>query len=500
MVGKYVKGSRVLVRALITLLAWVGVVQSQEWTALKHQPSFPVGATALLTDGTVLLHEEQDDSPQNWYKLMPDDTGSYVNGTITKIASLPTGYGPLYFGSVVLPDGRYIIEGGEYNLGYGAATTKGAIYDPVKNTWTSVKPPDGWNYIGDSPSAVLPDGIYLQSDCCDYPPNAALFNAKTLTWTSTGGGKFDVYDEEGITLLPGGNLLDVDAYVFHYDATGMNSEIYDTSAGNWSSAGSTVVQLWDSAAKCGGASRASYELGPAVLRPDGTVFATGANRCGSGNTAIYDTSTGTWTAGPAFPDDLQIHDGPAALETNGNVVMMTSPGLILGSVFFEWDGTNLAKISGPPNAHQDASFYGHFLELPSGQLLFTDFSSDMEVFTPKGNFKSAWRPKVTNVSATLTRGTTYTLKGKQLNGVSQGAAYGDDFQDATNYPLVRITNSATGHVFYCKTHDHSTMGVATGNTLVSTKFDVPTGAETGDSALEVVANGIPSKGVAVTVQ
>jgi hypothetical protein len=43
------------------------------------------------------------------------------------------------------------------------------------------------------------------------------------------------------------------------------------------------------------------------------------------------------------------------------------------------------------------------------------------------------------------------------------------------------------------------MGVATGNTIVSTKFDVPSGMETGASTLEVVANGIPSKKVSLTV-
>jgi len=54
-------------------------------------------------------------------------------------------------------------------------------------------------------------------------------------------------------------------------------------------------------------------------------------------------------------------------------------------------------------------------------------------------------------------------------------------------------------VFYCKTHAHSTMGVATGATIVSTKFDVPSGIETGASKLVVVANGIPSVSVVVTV-
>jgi len=65
---------------------------------------------------------------------------------------------------------------------------------------------------------------------------------------------------------------------------------------------------------------------------------------------------------------------------------------------------------------------------------------------------------------------------------------------------VRITNNATGHVFYEKTHDHSTMAVATGNKAVSTNFDVSTTTETGASTLEVVANGIPSGPVKITVK
>ena len=65
--------------------------------------------------------------------------------------------------------------------------------------------------------------------------------------------------------------------------------------------------------------------------------------------------------------------------------------------------------------------------------------------------------------------------------------------------LVRITNTATGHVFYARTHGHSTMGVATGRLKVSTNFDVPSAAETGASSLVVVANGIPSLPVSITV-
>jgi len=64
---------------------------------------------------------------------------------------------------------------------------------------------------------------------------------------------------------------------------------------------------------------------------------------------------------------------------------------------------------------------------------------------------------------------------------------------------VRITNLKTGHVFYGRTHDHSSMAVAS-NELVHTWLDVPPQQERGRSILEVVANGIASCPVAVLVE
>ena len=83
----------------------------------------------------------------------------------------------------------------------------------------------------------------MQANCCTT--QSALFNPTKLTWTATGAGKFDVNDEEGWTKLPGGKVLTVDAYVFQNGTTGTGSEIYDPATGKWSSAGSTIKQLWD---------------------------------------------------------------------------------------------------------------------------------------------------------------------------------------------------------------------------------------------------------------
>ncbi len=53
-------------------------------------------------------------------------------------------------------------------------------------------------------------------------------------------------------------------------------------------------------------------------------------------------------------------------------------------------------------------------------------------------------------------------------------------------------------MFYCRTHNHSYMGIGS-NKTVSTMFDVPSGIETGASTIYVVVNGIVSAGVSVTV-
>ena len=86
-----------------------------------------------------------------------------------------------------------------------------------------------------------------------------------------------------------------------------------------------------------------------------------------------------------------------------------------------------------------------------------------------------------------------------FNGLSQANVYGDDAQQATNYPVLEIVNDSSQHVKFSRTHDHSTMGVVTDGSIVSTQFDVPAITESGPSHLTVIANGIPSIGVPATV-
>jgi hypothetical protein len=476
---------RAVAATCVVLLAGLGLVSAQSWTPLNNQPpNISAANPLLLNDGRVIV---LDSGGQDWWALTPDINGSYQNGTWAKLGLLPKGYAPTYFASAVLPDTRVVALGGEYNFGQGEWTTKGAIYTPKKNKWATLAAPSGWSSVGDAQSVILANGTLMVANCCTT--QEALLDAANLTWTATGSGKADINDEEGWTLLPNGEVLTVDA---NNDNT--TSEIYNPNTGSWTSAGSTIVQLEDPA---------SHELGPALLRPDGTVIATGA----TGHNSVYNSANGKWTAAPDFPkvngQQLDIADGPAALLPSGNVLVMTSPGVYnTGAYFFEWNGSTWTSVPGTPNAPDDSSYYGNMLVLPTGQILLTDFSSDIELYNSSGSPEPSWAPTITSVPTALKPGKTYTVEGTQLNGLSQGAAYGDDVQAATNYPLVRITNNATGHVFNCLTDSPSSMGVATGSLVVSASFTLPKKAdiEVGASELTVVANGIVSTPVSVTVK
>jgi len=135
-----------------------------------------------------------------------------------------------------------------------------------------------------------------------------------------------------------------------------------------------------------------------------------------------------------------------------------------------------------------------------GHILLTDGTTDVDVYIPAGPAsKSSWAPTVISYPGSVTRGDSYTITGTQFNGLSQGAAYGDDVQTATNFPLVRLTNLSDGNVYYAPAKNFSTMGVATGSEVVSATFVPPISMESGLFSLEMVANGLASVPVFVNV-
>jgi hypothetical protein len=386
-----------------------------------------------------------------------------------------------------------------------------AVYDPVTDSWTMIAPPPGVAYIGDVPSVVLPDGNFafgtkLARDMWRLDP-------VSLTWTSVPAtGKADDFAEEGWTLLPDGDLFTIDV------GNPRHAEHYDSIAAQWYSDGNTPVGLTSPTSTPGGLTYGpapaqvvggvSYgpgptgtyfppgEVGPALLLPDGRVFATGAATSGTvAHTAIYTpgptpADPGSFTTGPDFATGDDAGDASAALLPSGHVLIAA-----LSGRFYEYDGATLSATGALPNNSGNTVYL--VLPLPNGQALVT--GGVTQIYSGNGSANPAWAPTITAAPAILTRGSTYTISGAQFNGLSQAAAVGDELNAATNYPLVRITNTASGHVFYARTHNHSSMSVATGSTIVSTLFNVAAVTETGASSLAVVANGIASVPVGVTV-
>jgi hypothetical protein len=480
---------------LLAGLSFAGIAISATLEPLTNQPPAYVGLGPpfLLTDGSVMF---QDDSYTGFWKLTPDASGSYLNGTWSELASLPSAwnYGPYAASSAVLADGRVLIEGGEYNLGGPFSLTNlGAIYDPVADAWTQVDPPPGWDFIGDASSIVMPNGKFVLGNKLDQ--RIAELDPATMTWTALGftGKAEDFNAEEGWTLLPDGSFMTID--VLGAPNTERYTYVDAENAGSWESLGTTQGSLaWNYGKPPiifpGGTYTPPGETGQCILRPNTTVFCTGASDDQSthiAHTAILDTATMTWAPGPDFPPGDDAGDTSAVLLPSGNVLVSATSGQL-----YEFDGVAMT-----PTLSTGAATL--LVTLPNGQALVNGF--DVELYTPDPTPAPdpSWAPRIDEVSTTLLAGNTYSIGGVQFNGLSQAEAFGDEIQAPTNYPLVAITNAASGHVLYARTHDHSTMGVATGSTPVSTSFDVPLDAEHGPSGIVVIANGIASPAVCVTV-
>ncbi|HEX3430113.1 MAG TPA: hypothetical protein VHT03_04435 [Rhizomicrobium sp.] len=484
---------------------------SGTWTDVANEPFTGEGGWGplLLTDGSVIVKHAFTGTTATWYKLTPNKKGKYTSGKWTQIASMPSGYQPDFYAAQVLTNGNVLIEGGEYNGGSAVWTNKGAIYDPVKNAWTTVTAPSGWSSIGDSESIILPDGTYFLGDCCFFGTGkdiTATISGTTVTWGTSQNtwscGSGPCMDEEGFTPLPNGDLILVD--VWNHTTTSDKYWIYDTKAGTWSDAGNTADYL---------STTSAYELGAAALTPlgpkGGTIVQLTAN-LNPGASDVYSVANGTWSSGPVVKvsgTTYDYEDAPAATLPDGNILTPAAPGDGgNGAHFFEYTvgktGTVTAtQVSDPSTLSSCTNFTSNLLPLPDGGVFWDDSqcSTEIAVYKPKGHAKASWLPVVSSVNSTLSVGSTgNAIAGSNFNGFDLGGAYGDDAQAATNYPIVRITNTATGDVCYARSYNFSTMGVWTKGTT-NAEFDIPKGCETGASTLQVIVNGIASAGTAVTL-
>ena len=304
-----------------------------------------------------------------------------------------------------------------------------------------------------------------------------------------------------------------------YDVTGNAQQAQrldvsnsDPSQWQWVDAGSVPVSLQSG----------TDDLGPGVLLPDGRVFQIGANS----NTAIYAPPTpgdgtngaGSWVAGPVLPNALiggqTSNNGslPAAMLPNGHVLFTGGHGVkgLDTTHDFEFDPAafdanpqdpqaSLTDVT-PTNAKLgDVGNAQRMLMLPSGQVLaLLTGRSGGQLYTYTRQPARRKRPGSRPSPVLLPTGDHYTLTGTQLNGLSAGATYGVGNEMDSNYPIVELADDGSGQVYFARTFNWSSTGVATGSTPVSTDFSLPATMPYGTYSLTVVANGIVSDPVSFT--
>jgi uncharacterized repeat protein (TIGR01451 family) len=451
------------------------------WVPLNNPAPGGVGIDTMLMlpDGTIMAAEGVDPAGNigsNWWRLTPDIHGSYLNGTWSQRASMHDSR--LYYTSEVMPDGRVFVAGAEYGTGGSSAE----VYDYRSDTWTQIPVPSGLlTGVGfyDMLSEILPNGNVLA-----FPVQPAvngttmIFNRFTDTITAGPGLVRGVNEDEATAvLLPDSSILLIDSF------TNL-SERYIPAQNKFVNDAVVPVQIYDTNLE---------EMGPAFLLPNGIAFFTG----NVGKTALYtptgNANPGAWVAGPNEPTNLGLPDSPGAMMVNGKILIAFGPtqtNFESPTTFYEFDYQSnvFTQVPTTPDGANFPSYLGRMLDLPDGTVLFSESGSQLYVYVPDGSPLLAGKPVISSISSNPDG--SYLLAGTGLNGISQGASYGDDAQMNSNYPLIRMTDSQ-GRVFYARTFNWSSTGVMTGSQPVTTEFSL-SGIPGGVYSLVVIANGISS--------
>jgi hypothetical protein len=477
-----------------------------EWTKLNRGAPGPVNMMLLLADGTVMAQQAPigTNFTRTWYRLTPNN-GSYVDGTWT--TRTPMTSTRLYYSSAVLRDGRVLVAGAEYGTGWNTAE----VYNPSTDSWSPAPvpaglitqnnnprpPPTNQNTAGftDSICKILPDGTVMVAPNFPTTPGGTLiYNPGANSW-SAGPTWLGSQNEASWVKLPDDSILTVDKNT-------TSSERYIPSLNVWTNDANLPVVLYD----------AISELGAAFLLPNGRAIFFG----GTGKTAVYtpsgNLSPGKWVAGPVIPAGQGCSDAAAAMmELNGKILLAVGPSGVFNppTSFYEYDyldltaGTNgsFTQVGGPTGGFTDANippgqagaviaYQTIMLVLPDASVLYSDCTTNLYTYVPGGFPRISSVPTISSITANGDG--SYHLIGTKLNGHSEGAAYGDDAQMDSNFPLVRATDSS-GNVYYLPTFFWSSTGVQTGSKQVSTEFFAFQSLLPGTAySLVAVANGISS--------
>lgn len=396
-----------------------------------------------------------------------------------------------------------LLTGGNILVG-DLLNQKTYIYNVAANSWTQTgskvypdqSDEEGW--------AKMPDGTVINYDLFESKSTggsyAEKYNPATGTWSSispsdgTALGTIPLLSSSALGSELGPIMRLQDGRVFVIGAT-QHTAIYNPATNTWS-AGPDIMGTLSNAANPGGTlSPFGADDAAAAETPNGHIIfladAGASQFTSSGNittgskvitnipsTAILQVGWAVAGTGISSGSTIVSVDSSTQITINNNATATTTGVSIkFGGTFssptqfFDFNpATNAISPLAvtPAGANLNSGAYPkRFLTLPTGQVLFSDASSQAWIYTPDGSASPQYKPVINSIA--YNGGGIFTLTGKQLNGQSGGAAYGDDDQMDTNYPVVRfVATDGSGNVFYAKTTNWSSVAVAGGITTPQT--------------------------------
>src|ERR1039458_5747086 len=445
--------------------------------------NFAPGHMLLLSDGRVMVQDYN--SLNGWYFLLPDSNGHYISGNWSNCPSMT--HTRLFYSSDILTNDNVFVAGAEI----GSGSNNAELFDTTINRWTPVPVPANLLYNGpsgdsdnsqfrDSPSVLLSNGKVMIAPIFPATNNATVIYDPVANTVSGGPISLGDQNEACWVKLPDDSILTIDK-----DST--NSERFIPSLNKWIPDASLPVYLWST----------NSEIGASLLLANGTVMSFG----GTNSTAIYTpspmggTNIGSWVQGTNLPPGLVMRDAPSAVLNNGKLLLsFNEPTGDSPFHIYEYD-PNTEAFTLVFTDDLEISDQTSMVELPDGTVLFND-TYTIYVYQPDVPPLPAGKPAIQSVSWNADG--SLHLTGTLFNGISQGAMYGDDAQQDSNFPLVRFTGG--GNVYYGRTYNWSSTSVQTGSKSVATECTLPGNVLTNGLAaysMQVVANGNASDAVTI---
>ncbi len=456
------------------------------------------------------------------------DSDSQIHISSLATATAPgvaLSFGIRYRPATCFGDGpTMLLPGGKILAGTGVSPSSN-IYDPITNTWSAAgnkvydrSAEEGW--VRQSDGTILTYDIFKSiSAGTGY---AEKYNPATNTWSSvspadgTANGTLPILSTSAVDDEMGPVVRLQDDRIFAIGANG-HTALYTPATNTWAAGPDLTGTLG------GSPFLFAADDAPAAVLPNGHVIL--AADAGNGVTSTGDTTSGSTTilnipttvtamlqrgwpvSGPGIAANTTIQSVGFGQITIDNSATATATGVAIkfGDTFskptqiFDFDpvaGTISAIVPalGDTNLPNISSYVTRMLILPTGQLLFSDSTTRLWVYTPDGVPNSSVLPAITQIVDS--GGGVYEIAGTQLNGQSAGAAYGDDAEMDENYPIVRLVNAA-GNVYYARTFSWSSAGVGSGPGTVN--FTLPAGLPDGTYSLIVSGAGISSNPVTFIV-